>query len=237
MCLELDLLVIRKHVFNCSRLFKAADHRTTWEHVEHIRERVHEWPSLLLPIHKHIYLERILRMRQRGNWPWIFVILKSKSTVYLLTTFLKRLQILKQEWQEKSSWDQANRRQKLGLVWRIRKKISQIIKDYFYLPFFLLIILWCVPTIYLLEKDILSTFSAFFYFQAELNESNTLLNFILFVCDICNPFLANMERNSSLYIGTEASCRRGGYTSSFLLLYPLYHFIVSHLITMTEIDN
>jgi hypothetical protein len=43
---------------------------------------------------------------------------------------------------EKSSWDQANRRQKLGLVWRIRKKISQIIKDYFCLPFFLLIILW-----------------------------------------------------------------------------------------------
>jgi hypothetical protein len=41
----------------------------------------------------------------------------------------------------KSSWDQANRRQKLGLVWRIRKKISQTIKDYFYLPFFLLIIL------------------------------------------------------------------------------------------------
>jgi hypothetical protein len=40
-----------------------------------------------------------------------------------------------------SSWDQANRRQKLGLVWRIRKKISQIIKDYFHLPFFLLIIL------------------------------------------------------------------------------------------------
>ncbi len=41
---------------------------------------------------------------------------------------------------EKPSWDQANR-QKLGLVWRNRKKISQIIKDYFYLPFFLLIIL------------------------------------------------------------------------------------------------
>jgi hypothetical protein len=42
---------------------------------------------------------------------------------------------------EKSSWDQANRRQKFGLVWRNRKKISQIIKDYFYLPFYLLIIL------------------------------------------------------------------------------------------------
>jgi hypothetical protein len=43
---------------------------------------------------------------------------------------------------EKSSWDQANRRKKLGWVWRNRKKISQIIKDYFCLPFFLLIILW-----------------------------------------------------------------------------------------------
>jgi hypothetical protein len=46
---------------------------------------------------------------------------------------------------EKSSWDQANIRQKLGLVWRNRMKISQIIKDYFYLPFFLSIILW--PTV------------------------------------------------------------------------------------------
>jgi hypothetical protein len=42
---------------------------------------------------------------------------------------------------EKSTWDQANRRQKHGLAWKNRKKISQIIKDYFYLPFFLLIIL------------------------------------------------------------------------------------------------
>ncbi len=47
---------------------------------------------------------------------------------------------------EKSSWDQANRRQKRGLVWRNRKKISQIIKDYFCLPFFLLIILWMHET-------------------------------------------------------------------------------------------
>jgi hypothetical protein len=38
---------------------------------------------------------------------------------------------------EKSSGDQANRRQKYGLVWRNRNKVSQIIKDYFYLPFFL----------------------------------------------------------------------------------------------------
>ncbi len=42
---------------------------------------------------------------------------------------------------EKSTWDQANIQKKLGLVWRNRKKISQIIKDYCYLPFFLLIIL------------------------------------------------------------------------------------------------
>jgi hypothetical protein len=42
---------------------------------------------------------------------------------------------------EKSSWDQANIQQNQNLVWRKRKIISQIIKDYFYLPFFLLIIL------------------------------------------------------------------------------------------------
>jgi hypothetical protein len=46
------------------------------------------------------------------------------------------------EWSHK---DMANRQQKLGLVWRNRKKISQIIKDYFYLPIFLLIIL-CLAT-------------------------------------------------------------------------------------------
>jgi hypothetical protein len=40
-----------------------------------------------------------------------------------------------------SSWDKANVWQKLGLFWRNRKKISQIIKDYFHLPSFLLIIL------------------------------------------------------------------------------------------------
>jgi hypothetical protein len=38
------------------------------------------------------------------------------------------------EMAEKSSWDQTNKQQKLGLVWRNRKKISQIIKDFFYLP-------------------------------------------------------------------------------------------------------
>ncbi len=38
-------------------------------------------------------------------------------------------------------WDQANTRQKLGLVWRNRKKISQNINAYLYLPFYLLIIL------------------------------------------------------------------------------------------------
>ncbi len=37
---------------------------------------------------------------------------------------------------------QANRRQKLGLVWRNRKNISQIINDHLCLTFFLLIILW-----------------------------------------------------------------------------------------------
>jgi hypothetical protein len=39
--------------------------------------------------------------------------------------------------------EKAYRLKKLGLVWRNRKKISQIINAYLYLPFFLLIILWC----------------------------------------------------------------------------------------------
>ncbi len=43
---------------------------------------------------------------------------------------------------KKSSCDQANIQQKLGLVWRNRQKISPIIKDYFYLPFLFLIISW-----------------------------------------------------------------------------------------------
>jgi hypothetical protein len=54
---------------------------------------------------------------------------------------------------EKPSWDLTNRRQKLGLVWRNRKKISQIIKDYFCLPFFLLIILWGQITVAAVRHD------------------------------------------------------------------------------------
>jgi hypothetical protein len=34
---------------------------------------------------------------------------------------------------EMSSWDQANRWEKLGLVWRNRKKMSRIINDYLYI--------------------------------------------------------------------------------------------------------
>ncbi len=50
--------------------------------------------------------------------------------------FLKTLQRLKQA--EKSSpGTRQNRWQKLGLVWRNRKKIRQIINAYLYLPFFL----------------------------------------------------------------------------------------------------
>jgi hypothetical protein len=41
----------------------------------------------------------------------------------------------------------------LGLVWRNRKKISQIINAYLYLPFFLLIILCFKPSKYALKVD------------------------------------------------------------------------------------
>ncbi len=46
---------------------------------------------------------------------------------------------------EMSSWDQAYRGGKLGLVWRNRKKISQIIKGYLYLPFFLCYVMAQLP--------------------------------------------------------------------------------------------
>ncbi len=78
-------------------------------------------------------------MCQRGNCPWHLVILKSKS---ISAGIVKETAEIDTGMAGKPSWDQANRRQKLGLVWRIIKKISQIIKDCFYLPFFLFIILW-----------------------------------------------------------------------------------------------
>jgi hypothetical protein len=58
-----------------------------------------------------------------------------------LIAFLKTLQRLKHEWQKSPALGPGNSRLKLGLVWRNRKKISQIINAYSYLPFFLLIIL------------------------------------------------------------------------------------------------
>jgi len=49
---------------------------------------------------------------------------------------------------EKSSWDQANRRQKLGLGWKNGKKILPNYQRLLllYLPFFLLIIVWIYCT-------------------------------------------------------------------------------------------
>ncbi len=52
----------------------------------------------------------------------------------------------------------------LGLVWRNRKKISQIIKDYFHLPFFLLIILCTWPFIGT-ELDLQSLIGLLLYVQ------------------------------------------------------------------------
>jgi hypothetical protein len=64
-----------------------------------------------------------------------------KLTVYILLHCTAETE---SEVAEKSSWDQANRGEKLGLDWTNRKKISQIINDCLYLPFFLLIILCCI---------------------------------------------------------------------------------------------
>jgi hypothetical protein len=72
-----------------------------------------------------------------------FEFFASSLTVYILKVCppVQETAEIETEMAEKASWDQANIRQKLGLVWINRKKISQIIKGYFYLPFFLLIIL------------------------------------------------------------------------------------------------
>jgi hypothetical protein len=59
----------------------------------------------------------------------------------MLETFRHRTAETETEIAAMSSWDQANRREKLGLVWRNGKKMIQIITDYLFLPFFVLIIL------------------------------------------------------------------------------------------------
>ncbi len=75
---------------------------------------------------------------------WTFWIL---CNLLLLFTFCQVCLLVKETTEietgmtEKPTWGQAKKRQKLSLVWRNRKKICQIIKDYCYLPFFLLIIL------------------------------------------------------------------------------------------------
>ncbi len=61
--------------------------------------------------------------------------LLEKDLNNVLITFLETSEIEQEtaenkRWMaEKFRWDQANSRQKPGLVWRNRKKISQIIKD------------------------------------------------------------------------------------------------------------
>jgi hypothetical protein len=69
---------------------------------------------------------------------WILCNLLLLFTVCQVWLLVKETAEIETGMAEKSGWE----RQKLDLVWRNRKKICQIIKDYFYLPFFLLIILW-----------------------------------------------------------------------------------------------
>jgi hypothetical protein len=60
-----------------------------------------------------------------------------------------------------------------GLVWRNRKKISQIIKDYFHLPFFLLIIL-CTYWTAVVQCQILYLFNDdLVQFSVELSRART----------------------------------------------------------------
>ncbi len=172
-----DLLVVRKHCTTLTIYSKQLiTYMWVWEPHENMcsifgREYMSDRHCCCLycTMYINIFTWKGLKNALERKLTMIFCNLKSKSTVYLLTAFLKRLQILKHEWQEKPSWDQANRRQKLGLVWRIRKKISQIIKDYFYLPFFLLIILWYA--LYRIYVSVLPTFWLISYLYLILSVS------------------------------------------------------------------
>jgi hypothetical protein len=55
-------------------------------------------------------------------------------------------------WQKYPAGTRQTDAKNWGLVWRNIKKISQIINDYFNLPFFLLIILWCWWNVFVLCK-------------------------------------------------------------------------------------
>jgi hypothetical protein len=80
------------------------------------------------------------------SFPFLYIL--NFCNLLLLFTFFQVCLLVKETAEietgmaEKSSRGHANKRQKLGLAWRNSKKISQIIKDYFYLPFFFSIILW-----------------------------------------------------------------------------------------------
>ncbi len=80
------------------------------------------------------------------SFPLLFIL--NSCSLLLLFTFCQVCLPVKETAEigtvitEKSIWDQANIRQKIGLVWRNRKEISQIIKDYVFLLFFLWFILW-----------------------------------------------------------------------------------------------
>ncbi len=64
------------------------------------------------------------------------------ENMYIVQYIWERVQDgKKQEWQKTPAGTRQTDGKNWGLVWRNRKKISQIIKDYFHLPFFLLIIL------------------------------------------------------------------------------------------------
>jgi hypothetical protein len=97
-------LILRKHVYKCSRIFRAADHIL---YCACVCENMYFVQS----IHHGIHIWEKVQDEKKQE--------RQKCPAGTMQT-------------DGKNW---------GLVWRNRKKISQIIKDYFHLPFFLLIIL------------------------------------------------------------------------------------------------
>ncbi len=97
-CLD---LIVRKHVYNCSRIFTA---------------------QLIT-----------------------YCTVCGCENMYIVQSIHLRERVQDEKKQERQKCPAGTRQtdcKNWGLVWRNRKKISQINKDYFHLPFFLLIILW-----------------------------------------------------------------------------------------------
>jgi hypothetical protein len=96
-----------------------------------------------LIVRKHVYNFRCIFTAQLFTYCTVHVGVRT-CTMYIVPSIHIWERVQDEKKQERQKCPAGTRQtdgKNWGLVWRNRKKISQIIKDYFHLPFFLLIIL------------------------------------------------------------------------------------------------